>query len=183
MRKLVVNQKTGFRTSLPFEILDEKGNLFYSDAFTDKIENGKVLFFNLPKGEYSYDGYFIKLDNPVPVPNIILPKPERNYDRGKLFKIQFGNNPNKCSIFYDKGLILFDNQFKEAPKFVLFDIYFHELGHLFYETEEFADRFATKALLELGYNKSQIGLSPLLSLSSKNDYRKTLKLQSLKNDE
>ena len=38
----------------------------------------------------------------------------------------------------------------------------------------------TKALLKLGFNKSQIGLAPLLSLSGKNDYRKDLKINSLK---
>lgn len=180
MRDLVINNKTGFRTSLPFEILDENGNLFYSDEFTSEIENGKVLYFNLPKGHYKYDGYFIKLDSPVKTPEIKLPKPERNYDRNKLFKIKFGENPFKCSIFHDEGVILFDNQFKKAPKFVVFDIYFHELGHLFYETEEYADLFATKSLLELGYNKSQIAAAPMLSLSNRNDYRKQLKLNSLK---
>jgi hypothetical protein len=180
VKEILISQKTGFRTSLPFVILDARKQLFYSDEFTNEISNGKVLFFNLPKGKYYFDGYFIKLEKPVNQPQIILPKPERNLDKGKLYKITFGKNPNKASIFHDKKLILFDESFKTAPLFVVYDIYFHELGHLYYETEEFADLFATKALLDLGFNKSQIGLSPVLSLSEKNDYRKILKANSLK---
>lgn len=179
MRQLNVTQKTGFRTSLPFEILDFRGNIFYADYFTNEISQGKVLNFNLPKGSYTYDGYFIKLDNPVKQPEIILPKPERNYDKGKLYKILFKPNPNKCTIDHNRYTITFDPEFKDMPLFVLYDVYFHELGHLRYSTEEYADLYATKMLLELGFNKSQIALSPIIALSDKNNYRKLIKLNSL----
>lgn len=179
MRQLIIEKKTGFRTTLPFTILDRYNNIFYTDEFTDHIQNGKVLYFNLPKGKYFYNGSFIKLDKPVEQKEIILPKPDRQYDTGVLFKIIYGHNPNKCSIFHDKKIILFDNSFLRAPVFILYDIYFHELGHLYYTDEENADLFATKALLELGFNKTQIGLSPIMSLSEKNNFRKKLKINSL----
>jgi len=179
MRDLEIPEKTGFRTTLPFVILDRYKNIFYTDEFTEHIANGDVLNFNLPKGSYFYDGYFIKLPQPVKQKEIILPKPDRNYDKGVLFKIKYGDNPNKCSIYHDKKIIFFDNQFLRAPVFIVYDIYFHELGHLYYSDEKNADLFATKAMLELGFNKTQIGLAPSLSLSSKNDYRKQLKINSL----
>ena len=135
MRDLIITEKTGFRTTLPFTIMDCRGNVFYSDEFTNEIAENKVLNFNMPKGNFKYDGYFIKLPKPVIQTEIKLPAPERNYDKGKIYKISYADNPNKCSIFYDKAQIIFDNSFKTAPVFIIYDIYFHELGHLYYETD------------------------------------------------
>ena len=179
MRNLTISQKTGFQTSLPFEILDRWGNIFYSDEFTNEISEGKVLKFNLPKGNYKYDGYFIKLQNPVSQPVINLPKPDRNYNHGKLYKILFKPNPNKCTIDHVSYTIIFDVRFKEAPVYVIYYIYFHELGHTYYSKEENADLYATKMLLELGFNKTQIALAPFISLSQKNDFRKLLTINSM----
>jgi len=168
MKELKLEEKTGFSSTLPFTIYDLKDNVFYSSDFTQHISNGERLDFNLPAGEYKYDGSFIKLDSPVPVKNIILPPKERHIAGGR-YDIQFGDNPNKCTIFYEKKLILFDNSFKNKPMYVKYAIYFHELGHHWYRTEKKADLFATKKMLDLGFNPSQIGLASIDSLSDKPD--------------
>lgn len=164
MRDLILEEKTGFVSSMPFEIYDLNGKLFYSDKFTTKIANGEKLEFNLPLGIYKYNGNFIKLPWPVKVVNIQLPLKERNLAH-KKYEIIFGDNPNKCTIFYDEGIILFDTQFQNKPLYVRYVIYFHELGHHWYKTEEKADLYAAKKLLELGFNPSQIGMAILDSLN------------------
>jgi hypothetical protein len=182
MRKISIQHKTGFRSSMPFLINDTNGILFYSSDFTDKIKKGQTLNFNLPAGDYIYDGNFIKLDSPVKTANVILPPKERNFAY-KRYEIQFGNNPNKCTIFYNKGLILFDNQFLNKPLYIKYTIYFHELGHHWYVTEDKADLFAAKKILELGFNPSQIQLAVLDSLSDKNIERKMKIVYSLTKNE
>jgi hypothetical protein len=166
MKDLILEEKTGFSSSLPFTIYEPNGTIFYSSDFTDKIENGIRLDFNLPAGTYKYDGSFIKLPSPVPVKQIPLPVKERNIAM-RRYEIKFGNNPNKCTIFYGKSLILFDESFRNKPMYIKYAIYYHELGHHWYKTESKADLFATKKLLDLGFNPSQIGMASLESLSNR----------------
>jgi len=180
MLDLTLEKKTGFRTSLPFEIFDLKGNLFYSDTFCNTIKDGKTLFFNMPAGYYKYNGSFIKLDQPVTTITIKLPPPERALTKHKRYEIVFGVNPNKCSIFYDSGVILFDNSLLNKPLYIKYGIYFHELGHQFYKTESKADLYATKKMLEYGFNPSQIGLVQLTTLTQPESFdRKKKTVDSL----
>jgi len=165
MKDLILEEKTGFASIMPFDIFEANGNLFYSDKFTEIISNGAKLEFNLPLGIYKYNGNFIKLPWPVKVTNILLPPKERNLSY-KKYEIVFGSNPNKCTIFYEESLILFDTSFKNKPLYVKYVIYFHELGHHWYVTEEKADLFAAKKLLEYGFNPSQIGMGVLNSLNA-----------------
>ena len=165
MKKLILEKKTGFYAHFPFVIYEGNGNIFYSSEFTDKIKNGKKLVFNLPAGKFLLDGSIQKLHKPKVFRNISLPKPERNIQK-KRYKIIFGDNPNKCTIYYAAGLIVFDNAFKEGPLYVKYDIYFHELGHHFYKTEKFADLYAVKKMLDYGFNPSQIGRVSIISLKS-----------------
>ena len=178
MMNLILEQKTGFETSLPFTIYDNKGNVFYSDTFTDHIKNGKVLRFNLPVGDYTYNGSFFKLNSPIPISIDPLPPKERKMIP-KRYKIIFDNNPNKCTIYYKRGLIIFDNQFKNAPLYVKYGIYFHELGHHYYKTEWKADLYAMKKMLEYGFNPSQIGRVGLEALSNSNFDRKLRMIDTL----
>lgn len=171
MKDLILEHKTGFSSLMPFAIYEPNGQLFYSSDFTTKIAEGKRLSFNLPSGVYKFDGSLIKLDSPVPVVNISLPIWERTYLQ-KRYDIIFGDNPNKCTIFYDKGVILFDNSIMKMPLYVKYVIYYHELGHHFYSTEKFADLYAAKRLLEKGFNPSQIGRGFLEGLSERSIDRK-----------
>lgn len=165
MKDLILEQKTGFTSSLPFKIFDSDGREFYTSDFTDHIEKGERLDFNLPAGIYKYDGNFIKLPFPIPTKIISLPPKERNYNR-KRYEIIFGNNPNKCTIFYKEGTILFDISFKTKPLYIKYGIYYHELGHHFYRTESKADLYSAKMMLDKGFNPSQIGLVELETLSN-----------------
>ena len=181
MLDLILEEKTGFTSSLPFEIFEPNGNLFYSSDFTDHIAKGERLDFNLPAGEYKYNGSFIKLAAPVPVKNITLPLPERDIKR-KRYSIIYGTNPNKCSIFYDTGVILFDNSFKSKPLYIKYGVYYHELGHHWYTTESKADLYSAKKMLDKGFNPSQIGLASIESLSEKSFERKEKIVNHLTNN-
>jgi hypothetical protein len=183
MRILNLESKTGFYTSLPFEIFDLKGNIFYTSDFVNKVSQGQVHKFNLPRGNYTYNGSLHKLDKPVIHSELRatkkLPKKQRNLGKHR-YKIFFAPNPNKCTINHKKHTITFDTAFKDAPLYIKYDIYYHELGHRYYKTEEFADLYASKKMLELGFNPSQIGRSSLISLRSKlSHYRKESKINSL----
>jgi hypothetical protein len=166
MRNLILEEKTGFSSLLPFTIYELGGQVFYSSEFTDHISQGRRLEFNLPAGEYKYDGSFIKLPSPVAVTSVSTPLPERNITR-KRYQITFGDNPNKCTIFYDEGVIVFDESFRGKPLYIKYHIYFHELGHHWYTTEWKADLYASKKMLDKGFNPSQIGLATLESLTNK----------------
>lgn len=180
MMTLALEQKTGFETSLPFEIYDITGQLFYSSDFTEHIRNGERMKFNVPAGEYKYNGSFIKLDKPIEHKKIILPKKERHLAGSKRqYKVIYGKNPNKCTIYYKAGLIIFDESFRNVPMFIRYAIYYHEIGHHFYKTESKADLYATKKMLDLGFNPSQIGLAGLMSLSENSFDRQEKIVKSL----
>jgi len=172
LKRLVITEKTGFTSLLPFKIYDAKtGFLFYADFFVKQIAKGKRLNFNLPKGVYFYEGFITKLPKPVETRVIDLPEPERNIPY-REYKILFAPNPNKCTIFYKKGEIIFDTMFKNVPLYMRFGVYFHEMGHLLYSTESKADLFAAKMMLDLGFNPSQVGYTNLEMLSERQKERK-----------
>ena len=109
----------------------------------------------MPKGEYLLDFPFKKVGNFRTLKQ--LPKYERCIPRPRKFKFILKENPNKCSIFLEKGVIIFDKDLWESlsnlqRKFVLL----HEYGHYYYKSEVKCDIFAKHHLLKLGYNKSQI---------------------------
>lgn len=178
MKRIVLKQKTGFQTRLPFVILDERKITFYTSDFTNSIKNGETLSFNLPKGVYYYNGSFLKLEKPVQFKEISLPPRERNFEKVK-YKIIYSKNPNKCTVNHLNSTITFDNAFRKAPEYIIADIFYHEIGHRYYSTEEYADKYATKKMLEIGYNPSQIGRSSILSLRKENIDRKVEKVETI----
>jgi len=179
MKRLFLENKSGFVAYAPFVIFEPNGNIFYSSEFTDKIENKEKLIFNLPAGKFYLEGSLTKLDKPKKFKDISLPPHERNIKRNR-YRIIFGNNPNKCTIHYKAGIIVFDNAFKDAPLYIKYDIYFHELGHHFYKTEKYADLYAVKKMLDYGFNPSQIGRVKIFSLGSTSLERKKYIINKLK---
>jgi hypothetical protein len=170
VRKLVLDKKTGFMSTMPFEIYERTGLLFYSSDFTKHIAEGRTLRFNLPAGAYTYNGNLLKLDSPIAVQNIVLPAKERNIaNPDKRYRIIWGDNPNKCTIYYKPGIILFDNSLKNVPLYIKYGIHFHEIGHHYYSTEAKADLYAAKKMLDFGFNPSQIGRVQLMALTNGND--------------
>jgi len=169
---IILNRKTGFESlepKKPIIIRDFRGRIFYDTSELEK----PVKRFNIPEGKYSIDsGTLKRLKEPVKFSLSPLPLPERIYPSPYKFKILFGVNPNKCSIIWKKRTILFDNSFKSAPLPSIFFILYHEYGHQLYKTEKYADLFSTNEMLKKGFNNSQIGKAPIVSLSSKQIDRK-----------
>jgi hypothetical protein len=179
MRKIELKKKTGFRVNNPMHpviIRDFRGTLFYS---TEPLLP-RVKEFNLPAGTYFIDsGYISEMKNPVKYKKVPLPFPERFLPAPTDYDVVFGDNPNKCTIFWNEGVILFDNSFREKPLPQLYFILYHEHGHARYKTEKFADLFAVNCMLDKGFNISQIGSAPVETLSDRADHRKNIVVNQL----
>ncbi len=184
MRLLSLNDKTGFRITrpeVPVIIRDRRGILFYS---TEPVLP-RVKQFNLPAGKFFVDsGVFTQMDNPVDYKMKRLPPIQRRRPFPKNFKILWDNNPNKCTVDWDKKTITFDHSFAESPLPHLDFIKFHEYGHARYGVSQFADNaerqrseayadlFAVNCMLRKGYNPEQIAETHIDSLSQAQGARK-----------
>ncbi len=181
LHPLVLTKKTGFRVTdvnVPVVIRDKRGILFYTtEPFVPNCKE-----FNLPEGEYFIDsGKFVQMEAPVNYPLCVLPPPQRNIPKPFDFQFFFGDNPNKCTILWDRKIIFFDNRLKEKPLYVLFFILYHEYGHALYEKEKWADRMAGNYMKIKGFNESQIKLAPWESLSAQNLERKRYMIAGINN--
>lgn len=158
-------------------IYDERGVLFYNSEWAKKFTG----IFSLPIGVYSSNVEF-KVLRPLKRKKLKLLRIERNKGHEwSKFKIEFYENPHKCTIYHKRKLIVFDNKFKTAPKFQLMFVLLHEKGHNYYKSEEKADWYAIRGMWIRGFNKSQIGLAPLITLSEKNLKRKQIVINFLIN--
>ena len=163
---LINEYKSGFTCSDPLIlILDSNGKEFYKKENTSKKG---YIHFNLPAGKYHTQNNlhrvsFRKYDLPA------IPKPNHKKET-KPFKIVFDENPNKCSINTKTGLVIFDNSFKDQPKYVIDFILWHEYAHYFYsgegqKSEKNCDTYAQRQMLRQGYNPSQISIAIATTLS------------------
>jgi hypothetical protein len=147
-----LDKKTGFKSSLPVTIT-KAGRAFYSYS----PEKGKEVHFNLPAGKFYRSSVDLKECKPYEYNFKATRKVERsNLIVPETLKVKFAPNPNKATIYLDKGEIVIDSSFKDAGEVVLKHILYHEKGHFLYKTEEYCDEYAMERLLEEGYNKSQI---------------------------
>ena len=178
MRGFFVNKKTGFKNLTPDRpviIRDFRGKLFYSTEGLKQVKK-----FNLPEGQYLLEKGNIKpLRFPVKFKLTKLPKPERRFPFPNNFVIFFDNNPNKCTIKWQKKQIVYDDALRQATLPVLIFMLYHEHGHSLYHTEKYADAYSRNMMIKRGYNPSQIGKAPLFSLSSAQYQRKKLIVNSL----
>lgn len=172
MEKLVLDRVTGFRVVDPYEpviIRDKRGVLFYS---TEDM-TPRVTYFNMPEGVFFVDSGWIE---PVEKPRVYelakLPPVERDYGPMDHFKITYESNPNKCTVYWDLEEIVFDTSFQERPIPEVMFILFHEYGHRYFETEKYADLYASNRMKIAGYNPSQIALAQVGSLSERQMPRK-----------
>ena len=148
-------------------------------------QKGKI--FNLPKGNYIVEGSFKRLPNFVYKKFFDLPKIPIN--PVKPFKITYVDNyPNKCSVFPDTGEIIADSVFSKVQNFVFMFILCHEYGHFFYRgrgevSEKMCDKYARQAMLEAGFNPSQIDLAAQITLNNNSPLsieRKKLSFEQLR---
>lgn len=177
MEKIICTKKSGFKPLVDgdiFYIYDYRGVIFY----TNKDLKKNIKAFNLPEGVYFSTSKFIRLKNPIKNKKIILPIKERDLKINQ-FKIEFKENKNKATVYYNDGLIIFDLYFKKCPLPDLFFTYFHELGHRFFQTEKYCDLYAAKKMYAMGFNTSQIGKSPVKVLSDRAHARKVFLVDKL----
>lgn len=190
---LNLSRKSGFQVidpAIPVIIRDSKGIPFYDT--TDLLP--RVQRFNLPAGSYLVDTEENIADLPYTVKyrHILMPAIQRTYPSPVNFEIKYGDNPNKCSILWDQGIIFFDSSFQNRPLPEVDFILGHEFGHQFYggfdketqpdkydRAEMYCDWFSANRMNRIGYNPSQIGLAPIDSLSDRSDYRKNAIVQKL----
>lgn len=178
--KLRLDKITGVRVLNPYTpvlIRDKRGILFYTtEGMTPRIK-----VFNLPPGEYIHYGNIALLAKPKKQKYSKLPKPERRFKPPTDYKVEFANNPSKCTIYWDQKKIVYDKSFLQKPIPYVFYILYHEFGHSLYNTEHYADLYAANMMKKRGYNTSQIGLAQLNSLSPHQMFRKKYLINKLVN--
>lgn len=151
MPTLALDKKTGFKSSdSVICIYDEDYAPFY--LMNNK---GKEIKFNLPKGTYHTENTISALQSPVHYALPDLPKREKNISVPDSIEIVWSENPHKCSIMLNIGLIVCSPYIKSKSRAEQMFIIYHELGHYLYKTEAFCDLYATKRMLEDGFNPSQ----------------------------
>lgn len=112
---------------------------------------------------------------PVEIPKLPdLPAPERDRYTGEpeiIYDPSWTASP--ASIFTDENIIVHGPQWKEQIPPIRLFIDLHELGHLFYRTEEYCDLFAFVNFMRMGYNRSTAyyALSKVLRSSPQNIQR------------
>lgn len=146
---MIVNLKgkTGFSSSGGVVMVTRGGKLFY------QVKRESPFKFNLPKGQYEIKGNVKMLSRPIDYKikaNRIKESDHPLPKRGQLV-IEYGDNPNKASIWVNKHRILIDNQYRNAPEVVKAYLIAHEIGHYRYKSEQYADEFAQQILLDKGY--------------------------------
>lgn len=184
MREFNLLTKTGFAVKdiyTPVIIRDFRSMSFYNtEPILPKVKN-----FNLPRGKYFIEsGRIERLPNPIRYPYLKLPPRERRFRPvPKHFKILFANNPNKCTIDWNRQTITFDHSLKDYTLPELDFIRFHEYSHARYKTEKYCDLMAVNYMLAKGYNPSQIGHAQIESLSDGQFERKNFVINKLINYE
>lgn len=175
MFALNVTKKTGYRLTdvyTPVIIRDKRGVLFYSTE--SNLPN--IKSFNLPPlGEqfFVYSGKFKEMDSPVDYNLIELPSPEIPGMPSPIgFEFIFAPNKHKCTISFQNKTITFDTSFREKSLPDIYFILYHEYGHQFFNTEKWADVFASNAMLVKGFNPEQIARSQVTTLSCHQSHRK-----------
>ena len=160
--------KTGFRSKAPLVAVYTTD---YEPFYIMK-RKGAYTYFNLPKGEFIIDIEVEKLNKPNVFNAPSLPKFERNIKRPKEIKIVFADNPNKCSISLEDGVIICDHSIKAKGRAEQCFVIYHEFGHYFYKTESCCDLYASRRMINEGYNPSQTVFSVNGCLSDRSQNRK-----------
>jgi len=155
-KPLFIQKKTGVRTdATSVMVFDSVGRIFYMK----NNESGVFFTFNLPAGSYSMDvgNASFNLVAPVRFSLKKLPRPTRHKNRPpKSVRFVWIDNANKCSINLTDGVVMADKSLRKLPIFCKVFIFFHEVGHYYYKSEQECDNFAGNQMLKRGYNPSQI---------------------------
>ncbi len=165
-----------------FVLHNDMGKVYYFRKLDGKTP--RIKFNILHPGYFTSETPFevvkiVKLELPGILPT--LPPHER--ERNKPFKIVY--NPalfhSPARIFTHLGIVETGPAFLEMPKMIADFIMWHEVGHFYYETEEYCDLFALVNCLKRGYNRSMCyySLSRILKKSPANMARLKSLLQNI----
>ena len=162
MYNISVKNKSSFIAPVSGSIYTFGGELFYL------FKANKP--FSLPKGEYSITSNIKSIKHNFETQPIFYP-PEKNIEFKGIKQFVLEENPNKCSIYVELGLIIADKNFWHNINIVQKHfIIGHELGHYFYYSEHKADAYSSAIMLLMGFNPSQI--SSAVSSTLINEFRK-----------
>ena len=172
--KLILKHKTTLQTPDGVILINDRSGYCYSF----KNETGEPHIFNLPRGTYYTKNKVVKCKR-VLIYDLAISLPEGYRKLPKKLTYEYAVNKHKCSVYPDKGLIVFDNSFKKIPRFIKQYIVFHELGHYFYFgnkgiSEAKCDTFANLCMYIIGYNPTQCYIANQWSLSNAQCDRKNI---------
>lgn len=170
--QLQLGKITGFYTNDKSITVFERG---FIPMYRYENPDGLKIRFNLPSGIFQTYNNLKQMEEPVKYKLPYLAAKERNYQTPPNLTIVFQPNPNKCSVYLDKGLIVMDNVYRDYPSYMVKYILFHEIGHYWYggngeRSEKKCDTFAAYHMLKRGYNPSQVKLANGLTINS--EFRK-----------
>jgi len=137
------------------KVIDKKGRTEYERIFQKLVKEAN---FNLPnEGIYQLitDGKGAIMGTlKKNIAPFLMPSPQRNLPK-KVSFARFDSNKSPAKVNVRTGTIytsqMFDNLEPYQKRFILD----HEVGHLFFDSENFADLYATKSQLDKGYNLTQ----------------------------
>lgn len=162
------------------KIFDDRKKEFYFFKWDYERE---YLLFNLPKGKYYTENKIQKIKNFDFTLNELPPPETNSYQIIKKINIIPASNNHKGSIIIDtingKADIYYDKSLDDLPYFCKDFIIGHELGHLYYISEDLCDVYSRNLLLKLGYNPSQLNKAiaktlPLLTAEAHHRYELSL---------
>lgn len=154
-------------------VIDGRGVPFYYRRFKQGTREFKI---NFPRpGKYKVPGSYKTVLNGLQIGELPqLPTPERNRQTNKPFRVikrQLPGTPAR--IYTNQRVIVYSPELDKFDLSTQLFILFHELGHFYYATEEFADLFAFYWMKKLGYNDSSsiYALTKILKPTERNRKR------------
>lgn len=151
MKKVSVEKKSQFFGVSP-RVYDHRG-IFYE-------KNGEC-FFNLPPGEYEIENAEYA-GKPIIYCCPSLPWPEKLNFIPAISKIKFiladsvgGKKIGRAAIHTGTNELFINPVMEQFNTPAYYCAVMHEIGHYFYTTEEYCDRFAFHRLIKYGFNPSQ----------------------------
>ena len=147
-------------------VFDSKNELEYERIFYNPTKECLINLPNLGKYTLIVDN-IVKIDYLGLIKNkpLVLP----NFDRTpndiniKIENTDIEGSPARINI--KTKIVLVNKKYHKLPKYIRRFILAHEIGHLYYNSEEHSDLWATNYLFSLGYNQSQCTNSLINSLT------------------
>lgn len=164
---LDLKYKTGFAVGDNREIVIYEGD--GETPFYVHRANKLPCYFNLPPGQYVTNNKLVQQSQPRKYKLPELPPRQREGAIPERITWAYGINPNKASIFREKGISILDKSLAFVTRPQRVAIKLHELAHYFYKSEEYCDRWATRMMLRMGFNPSQAFRAVQKTLSNNPD--------------